>query len=222
MSIVSISLWIWKLQVFISRCDQRYCDATNFRVRHEAEMHFSRSQTRTSAIDFHPKVPHHVKAWVRGDEDLRSLANNVEDFDDTLACRGNFPVSQSSSQRVFRYPITLKGWKFVIKFSWKFLIVQEGDFINVGNIDTYLAICLADCSDPDRVTIKSNRPKPSAKLEAHNGKQLAPKEFKVQILDGKRTRNAPVKTEKSEPQFEARPFVNDLRKVSYEYIFRYF
>ena len=58
-----------------------------YRQRHEQEMHHSRGKHLT-ANEFNPKVPVHVRAWVRGDADTRSTILNIEDLDENLASRG--------------------------------------------------------------------------------------------------------------------------------------
>ena len=45
-------------------------------------------QTKIAAPEFNPKVPGHVKAWVRGESDLRSRMYQLDELEDHLACRG--------------------------------------------------------------------------------------------------------------------------------------
>lgn len=63
-------------------------ESENFRMRHEQEMHHSTRKTPTlGPQDFNPKVPTHVRAWVRGDADNRSRICNADELDCSLACR---------------------------------------------------------------------------------------------------------------------------------------
>merc|ERR1712235_78621 len=78
-------------------------------------MHHSNRKNPAIPQEFNPKVPTHVKAWVRGEADNRSRICNVDELDSCLACRAICLNDCTDPESIKKSQVKKKSQKVILK-----------------------------------------------------------------------------------------------------------